>query len=181
MNLPPKIYNQDLIPPTWLSSQPPSYPVQYFPPMLRNVIRALHDNTQIPVELISNVVLAAASLACQPLVAVIRPHTNMPEQCSLYLLTVAESGEGKTTINKQVMKPFYDFASEMKLAYEAKLSDYKREYKIWKIRQQALDGNLRQPNGYFTPPPIILPNQRFNIVQSRESTIVRPGTVVLSD
>lgn len=144
MNQPLQQYNQGSIPPAPGYFQTQSYPIEYFPAVLKNVIRSLHDNTQIPVELIGNVVLAAASLACQSLIEVIQPHTNLPEQCSLYLLTVAASGEGKTTINKQVMKPFYDFASEMKQEYEVRLSDYKRENKIWKVKQQALDSNLRQ-------------------------------------
>lgn len=120
------------------------YPVQSFPPVLRNVIQALHSNTRIPVELIGNVVLAATSLTCQSLIEVIQPHTNMPEPCSLYLMTIAESGEGKTTINKQVMKPCYAFSTELIQQYEQQLIDYKKKQKLWKIRQQALESNLRQ-------------------------------------
>ena len=121
-----------------------AYPVQLFPSVLRNVIQSLHNNTQIPVELIGNVVLAATSLTCQSLIEVIQPHTNMPEPCSLYLMTIAESGEGKTTINKQVMKPCYTFATELIQQYEQQLIDYKKKFKLWKIRQQALASNLRQ-------------------------------------
>lgn len=126
----------------WESLQ--SYPVKCFPPVLRDVISALHFNTQIPVELIGNVALAAASLSCQSHVNVMTPYSDIPEPCSLYLLTIAESGEGKTTINRQIMRPFYDFASKMKQEFEEKLVNYRREYKIWKVRQQALESNLRQ-------------------------------------
>lgn len=59
-------------------------------------------------------------------------------------MTIAESGEGKTTINKQVMKPCYIFASELIQQYEKMVVDYKRQFKLWKIRQQALESNLRQ-------------------------------------
>lgn len=149
MNLSPELYNASLanLPalqysPVKKASEP--YPVQQFPPVLRNVIQALHNNTQIPVELIGNVVLAATSLTCQSLIEVIPPHTNMPEPCSLYLMTIAESGEGKTTINKQVMKPCYSFAAELIQQYEQQLADYRQKYKLWKIRQQALESNLRQ-------------------------------------
>ncbi|MFZ5177019.1 YfjI family protein [Enterobacter kobei] len=127
-----------------VKNSPRPYPVQSFPPVLRNVIQALHNNTQIPVELIANVVLAAISLTCQSLIEVIQPHTGMPEPCSLYLMTIAESGEGKTTINKQVMKPCYAFAAECMQQYEQQLIDYKSKFKLWKIRQQALESNLRQ-------------------------------------
>ena len=150
MNLSPELYNASHVnlPAQQYNSPvkkaPESYPVQQFPPVLRNVIQALHNNTQIPVELIGNVVLAATSLTCQSLVEVIQPHTNMPEPCSLYLMTIAESGEGKTTINKQVMKPCYRFAAELIQQYEQQLIDYKKKLKLWKIRQQALESNLRQ-------------------------------------
>lgn len=149
MNLSPELYNASQVnlpaqqySPVKKASEP--YPVQQFPPVLRNVIQALHNNTQIPVELIGNVVLAATSLTCQSLVEVIQPHTNMPEPCSLYLMTIAESGEGKTTINKQVMKPCYAFAAEIIQQYEQQIIDYKKKLKLWKIRQQALESNLRQ-------------------------------------
>ncbi|QJW56496.1 hypothetical protein HL670_03392 [Serratia plymuthica] len=149
MKLSPDIYNasQANLPglqyhPVNKTLQP--YPVQSFPPVLRNVIQALHSNTKIPVEMIGNVVLAATSLTCQSLIEVIQPHTNMPEPCSLYLMTIAESGEGKTTINKQVMKPCYAFSLELIQQYEQHVINYKHKFKLWKIRQQALESNLRQ-------------------------------------
>ncbi|MFV1478665.1 YfjI family protein [Serratia marcescens] len=149
MNLSPEVYNASLANLPERQGRPLNnvsrpYPVQSFPPVIRNVIQSLHNNSQIPMELIGNVVLATISLTCQSLIEVIQPHTNMAEPCSLYLMTIAESGEGKTTINKQVMKPCYEFASDLIQQYEQKLIDYKRKYKTWKIRQQALEGNLRQ-------------------------------------
>lgn len=125
-------------------AQLPPFPSNSFPPVLRNIIATLHEETQIPKELIGNVVLAAASLACQSLINVESPYTKMPEQCSLYLMTIAESGEGKTTINKQIMKPFYDFSSIMTKDYEEKLTLYNHSYDIWKVKKQGLDTNLRQ-------------------------------------
>lgn len=149
MNLSPEIYqaSQKITPVLTNShagkiSKP--YPVASFPTVLENIIRSLHESTHIPVELVGNVVLAATSLACQSLIDVVQPHTNMPEPCSLYLMTIAESGEGKTTINKLVMKPLYAYAAEMKREYEEKLIPYRREHNIWKIRHQALNSNLRQ-------------------------------------
>lgn len=149
MNSPPERYNMPLANLTGLQGSHvnknlPPYPVHSFPPVLRNVIQALHNNTQIPVSLIGNVVLAASSLTCQSLIEVKQPHTNMHEPCSLYLMTIAESGEGKTTINKQVMKPCYTYTAELIQQYEQDIIEYKRRLKLWKIRQQALESNLRQ-------------------------------------
>ncbi|HEQ1858313.1 TPA: DUF3987 domain-containing protein [Providencia alcalifaciens] len=126
------------------STNSTEYPVDAFPPVLNKLINSLHTETQIPVELIGSVTLGAVSLACQSLIEVIQPHTNMPEPCSLYLMTIAESGEGKTTINKLIMKPFYDFQSDLKKEYEINLASYNSNYDLWKVEQQALNSNLRK-------------------------------------
>lgn len=59
-------------------------------------------------------------------------------------MTITESGEGKTTINKQVMKPCYRFSAELIQQYEQQFIDYKKKSKLWKVRQQVLESNLRQ-------------------------------------
>lgn len=125
-------------------TQLPPFPSGSFPPVMEKIIETLHEETQIPKELIGNVVLAAASLACQSLINIESPYTKMPEQCCLYLMTIAESGEGKTTINKQIMKPFYDLSLEMMKKYEEKITQYKRDSDIWKTKKQGLNANLRQ-------------------------------------
>jgi hypothetical protein len=126
--------------------QPPilSYPVEAFTPLLQDVIRALHTDTQIPIELIGNVVLTAASLACQSHVEVIQSHMTTAEPCSLFLLTLAKSGEGKSTINKKVMEPFYTFSDTMKQEYQEHFADYKRKHKLWKVRERFFTKRLQK-------------------------------------
>ncbi|MBN5417380.1 DUF3987 domain-containing protein [Serratia marcescens] len=121
-----------------------SYPVEAFSPMLQDVIRSLHADTQIPIELIGNTVLAAASLACQSHVEVIPFHMTTAEPCSLFLLTIAESGEGKSTINKKVMEPFYTFSEKIKLEYLEHFADYKRQHKLWKVRERVFAKMLQK-------------------------------------
>lgn len=134
--------SQTAFPRTQEELQP--YPVDVFPPVIRDVINALHKETTIPVEIIGNIALTAVSLACQTRVDIIPPYSKIPESCSLYLMTIAESGDGKTTIYKQLMKPFYEFSSSLKQEYELRLAGYKSEHSTWKVIRQALDSNLRQ-------------------------------------
>lgn len=121
-----------------------SFPLDALPPILKNAVTSLHLDTKIPVELISQVILAAASLACQSIVNVKPHYSQTPEPCSLYFLTLAVPGEGKTTINKFIMKPFYDFSERMKKKYDNDLRDYKQEHDIWKIKKKALDNSYTQ-------------------------------------
>ena len=119
-----------------------NYPIDAFPTILKNTICALHEDTQVPIQMIGSIVLASASLACQSLIEVIPPYSNEPEQCSLYFLTIAESGEGKTAINEPVMKPFYDFSSKMREVYNERLAEYRSKHDVWKIKHKALSSRL---------------------------------------
>ncbi|EJD6498784.1 DUF3987 domain-containing protein [Providencia rettgeri] len=120
------------------------FDLHVFPPILHDTIIALHLDTQVSIDLIASAVLSATSLAYQPLINIIPPHSEIPEPCSLYFLTLAESGSGKTTIHKLVMKPFYDYLAEMKKEYDIQLNQYKTKKDTWKTIKQALDNNLRK-------------------------------------
>ncbi|WP_145581964.1 DUF3987 domain-containing protein [Yersinia vastinensis] len=121
-----------------------TFPVCALPLLMQNVISYLQDGGKIPTELVVNPVLAAVSLACQPHIEVLNPYTNMEEHCALNILTLAHSGMGKSTINKQVMKPFDTFRAELAKEYLAKLSTYKGDYAVWKTKHKALDSKLHQ-------------------------------------
>jgi hypothetical protein len=68
------------------------------PETFMHAIDACRRRTQAPVELILASALGAASLACQEKFDVLRPTGNV-SPLSLYLLTIAESGERKTTVD----------------------------------------------------------------------------------
>ncbi|EPE4188310.1 DUF3987 domain-containing protein [Yersinia enterocolitica] len=122
-----------------------NYPVDAFPSDLRNVITALHEDTLIPVEMIGSTVLAALSLALQPLINVGSPFGNKkPEPCSLYFLTLAKSGGGKSPLRGCIMAPFDEFASEMHEEYEKLFDVYKKDYAIWSSKEKALNRNFQK-------------------------------------
>lgn len=122
-----------------------NYPVESFPSTLRDVIETLHEDTLIPIEMIGSTVLAAFSLALQPLLEVASPYGNKkPEPCSLYFLTLAKSGEGKSPLRELLMAPFDEFASEMHEEYEGLLDIYKKDHAIWSSKEKALNRNYQK-------------------------------------
>ncbi|MFS6816358.1 DUF3987 domain-containing protein [Citrobacter meridianamericanus] len=121
----------------------PTIPVWAFTSVMQNAINHLQDGGWIPMELAVNVTLAAVSEACQSLVEVFNPFTNLPEPCALYILTLADSGTGKSTVNKQLRKPFDKLKAELDEAFQEKLAVYEREYAVWETKLQALKSNLR--------------------------------------
>ena len=122
-----------------------NYPVDVFPSLLRDVINALHEDTLIPIEMIGSTALAALSLALQPLIEITSPFGNKkPEPCSLYFLTLAKSGEGKSPLRELLMTPFDEFASEMHEEYEGLLNVYNEDYFIWSSKEKALNHNYQK-------------------------------------
>lgn len=120
-----------------------SFPTDELPLLMQNAIIYLQDRGKIPTELAANAVLAAVSLACQPHIKVLNPYTGMEEHCALNILTLADSGTGKSSISKQVMKPFDAFRAELAESHLDKLSAWCEDYAVWKIKHKALDSKLR--------------------------------------
>lgn len=121
------------------------YPVDSFPPILKNAICALHEDTQMPIEMIGSTLLAATALALQPLIEVVSPFsTEKTEPCSLFFLTLAISGEGKGPIYDKIMAPFNAFAKEMHTEYEKSQDVYKKDHAVWVSKKRGLNSMLQK-------------------------------------
>lgn len=127
-----------------MSNKIPEVPVKCLPKLLRGVVEYIGMYTGMPLELVVNVILTIISFVCQYLVCVVSPYTNKPGPCSLYLLTLAESGEGKSFILNLLMSPIYERLAKMNQRYQVDMIEYKRNLRVWKTVLQGLDANLRQ-------------------------------------
>ena len=75
------------------------FPMDALPPVLADYGRVIQRCTQAPDALVGNSLLAAASLAVQPYANVVLPHgASVPT--SLFLVSVAESGERKSAVDR---------------------------------------------------------------------------------
>ncbi len=78
---------------------PQPFPMDALPAVLSDYGRVIHRCTQAPDAIVGNSLLAAASLAVQPYANVVLPYgASVP--ASLYLVTVAESGERKSAVDR---------------------------------------------------------------------------------
>lgn len=80
--------------------EPPApFPMHALPPVLADYGRVIQRCTQAPDALVGNSMLAAASLAVQPHANVVLPYgASVPT--SLYIVSVAESGERKSAVDR---------------------------------------------------------------------------------
>ncbi|MEE4407100.1 YfjI family protein [Enterobacter mori] len=146
------------------------YPVDSFPPVLKNVITTLNQDSQLPVEMIGSTVLAASTLACQGFIDVISPYGNAAEPCSLYFITLAESSEGKSTLHNKIMSPFSKFTESVRQENHKKLMEYNKALKTWKLIDKALSKNMTKAVGSGSDMAMQEAEKSLNIHQDKLST-----------
>lgn len=121
-----------------------SFPIKALPKKIRNAVIATSINKKVSVEIAVSAFLAAASLACLPLVEVIPVHTKIIEPAVLNFLVIAGSGSGKSTVLRAVMQVFHDFSSEVNDEYKRLLNQFHVNISLWEENKKALARNLRQ-------------------------------------
>lgn len=92
------------------------------PPKLRAAVEEAIAVTQAPPALVASSALGAASLAVQAQFDVIRMD-GLKSPCSLFLITFAESGERKTTVDRLFFGEFSAFEEQMNDALAAPTAD----------------------------------------------------------
>lgn len=118
-------------------NNPSNYPIDCFPGELKQAILAFHAKVKAPIELVAASVMSAACICTQHLARVQRP-TSQISPIGLALLTVATSGERKTSTDDLVLTPVRTFESKMVGKYEKALESYKAEIMGWRAHQSGL-------------------------------------------
>lgn len=113
------------------------FPVDAFPQIIRNAIYEVEQHTQAPQGLIAASALGVISLACQNRIDVCRLN-DLRSPVSLFLLTLAESGERKSTVDKMLMKPLYQLEENLFEKYTQDLTVWRNDEAIFNIEKKSL-------------------------------------------
>lgn len=119
------------------------YPLHVLPPKLRDLVRELHINTKISVELIAPVALSMASLACQNSIDVQRPNCA-PTSCSIYVLVFAASGDGKSTITNLLAAAFHEFELSQANKNIERMPSFEADQLAWDIERNVLLATIKK-------------------------------------
>ncbi|QSP95074.1 DUF3987 domain-containing protein [Marinobacter salinisoli] len=115
----------------------PEYPVEALGELLGRAATALAHHVQAPVGMAAQSVLAAASLA-------VHGHANVQKggigisPLSLYFLTIAASGERKSSLDNLAMKPVYDYQKERREEYEFLMAKYRADMEAHEMRHKSI-------------------------------------------
>lgn len=96
------------------------FPVKQLPKVMKNAINAIADFEQVPLALAGQAVLGAAAYVAQTRVDA-WSHVSYQMPCSLYLLSLGNSGEGKSSAYRQAFKPIDEAEWELKSSYTKEL------------------------------------------------------------
>lgn len=118
-----------------------NFPINALPDALRNAILEFWMQVQAPLPMVVSSALSAMSMACQHLVDVQRtPRLKSP--CSLFFLTIAESGERKTTCDGYFTQLIRAFDEKQREDAETAQRKYLIDHQLWKERTRALKNQL---------------------------------------
>lgn len=113
------------------------YPVEALGP-LRAVVEAVQDISQAPVAIAAQSALSVASLAVQGFADVETLGGDAP--CSLFCLTIAESGERKSTCDRLLIRGLRDYERECETDYRTAMDAHEVAHKVWTEKRKRLIG-----------------------------------------
>lgn len=124
---------------------PTEFPIDALPAVLKDAVLAINDKTQAPIAICAQSVLGATTLAAQALVDVRLP-MGLVKPISNYFISVAESGERKTSSDSLALAPIRMYEEKLTKIYRVEKSDWDLENAAWKAQyEQILRDKVKYP------------------------------------
>lgn len=123
--------------------RPDEYPVAYLPPVIADAVREVQGYVQAPMAMVAACALSVVSAAVQARFGVQRDAV-LQGPASLYLMTVAASGERKTAIDKLFMAPLRQWEAEQSRDYAKAKALYDDALADWETDKAGLEKDLSE-------------------------------------
>lgn len=133
------------------SLEPKPFPFQYLPSNSIEYARELANKNMIADSIVGGSILALCSLLVQRNATIKASHTQHP--LSLFILTVAESGEGKTTIENHLKRPIEDKERVDYKLYKEEFNIASHILKLWEKDTKNLNNEAFREYFKMNPKP----------------------------
>jgi hypothetical protein len=110
--------------------QPLPYPVERLPAIIREAIEQVADYVQAPMALVAGCALSAVSAAVQTQFSV-RRDERLHGPASLFFLTIAESGERKSSVDSFFMQPLRDWDAHQRKEQKRWEQMHREQMEAW--------------------------------------------------
>lgn len=118
------------------------YPIGALGPVLGPAASAISNKVQAPEAIAAQSVLAAASLVAQAHADVLLPY-GQTRPLSLYLATIAGSGDRKSSADNEALWPIRKYERNMKEAYERNIEVWLINVTAWKAERKKIESNRK--------------------------------------
>lgn len=122
---------------------PEPYPLDALPNTIRNAIEEVQAFTKAPIPLVVSSALAAMSLSIQALADAKRAE-GLSGPVGLFLLTIADSGERKSTCDGYFMQAIRDYESEQVEVNKPLVKDYNADIEAWEGKRNGIKAKINQ-------------------------------------
>ena len=129
--------------PLTVNVQPELYPVGALPQCVAAAVLEIASFVKAPVPMIASSALSALSIAIQTHVDIKRTDTLISPS-GLFLLTIAESGERKSTVDSYFMRPVVEYEESQREAAKPLLKDFDARLEAWNAKVAGLKDKIRQ-------------------------------------
>lgn len=119
------------------------YPMDYLPDIIGSAVYEVAQATQAPIAMISASALSVVSTCVQGFASVERDKT-LRGPISLFFLTVADSGERKTTCDSYFSKELREWEAAQDEIFAPKFAEYAAEEKAWKATDSGFQDAFRK-------------------------------------
>lgn len=121
---------------------PEPYPLDALPEVIRAAVQEVQGFVKAPMAMVASSALAALSLAGQAHIDVQRA-AKLEGPSSLFLLTIADSGERKSTCDGFFMKPIRDYEAAQAEAAKPKVKDHRAAVAAWEAEHSGLKEKIK--------------------------------------
>lgn len=119
----------------------PSFPIDAFPPALRDYVLAVVETTQTPVDMSASAALAILAL-CQQGKYRIKGKEDWIEPLNLFVVIIAEPSERKSAVISHLIRPVSQYEAEYNTMYSNELEINKMKKRILEKRQRAVEDKV---------------------------------------
>ena len=123
--------------------EPEPYPIDALPQIILAAVEEVAAFVKAPIPMVASSALAALSLAIQPH-ADVRRLEKLHGPVGLFLLTIADSGERKSTCDGFFTKAIDDYEKAQAEAAKPILKDYKAAIAAWEAQRDGIISAIKQ-------------------------------------
>lgn len=119
------------------------YPISALPDEIRQAVEEVANFTKAPIPLVASSALTAISLALQAHLDVRRAE-KLQSPVSAYFLTIADSGDRKTTCDSYFMQAIRNYEAEQAELAKPDLRKYAADMQAWEAKRGGLKDKIRE-------------------------------------